>query len=71
MNAAAITNSGSDTRAEEFRWSRMTCATPISGSPDTAYRIAEHTPSTRNTGIPAASRPKNSSRNRAVHIGRA
>ncbi len=36
MNAAAMTNRGSETRADEFRWSRMTCATPTSGSPDTA-----------------------------------
>ena len=35
MKAAAITNSGSDIRVEEFRWSMRTCATPIRGWPDT------------------------------------
>ncbi len=35
MNAAAITNSGSDISVGEFRWSMMTCATPISGWPET------------------------------------
>jgi hypothetical protein len=36
MKAAAITNSGSDIRVEEFRWSMMTWATPIIGWPETA-----------------------------------
>ncbi len=33
MKAAAMTNSGSDISVGAFRWSMMTCATPISGSP--------------------------------------
>ena len=64
MNAAAITNSGSDISAGEFSWSMITCARPIIGSPETAYRTAVHAPSTRKIGIPADSRPKNISRNR-------
>ena len=34
MKAAAITNSGSDISEDELSWSVMTCATPISGSPE-------------------------------------
>src|ERR1700733_2846465 len=68
MNAAAITNNGSDISVEEFKWSMMTCATPIIGCPDTAYSTAAHAPSTRKIGIPAASSPKNMTRNSTVAI---
>ncbi len=69
MNAAAMTNSGSDISVEEFRLSMMTCATPIIGSPDTRYSTVAHAPSTRKIGMPAASRPKNITRKRIVPIG--
>src|ERR1700761_2341699 len=68
MNAAAMTNSGSDINAEEFRWSMMTCANPIIGWPDTAYSTAAQAPSTRKMGMPAARRGKNRGRKRMVAI---
>src|ERR1700679_529939 len=46
----------------------MTCATPIKGSPDTKYRIAAQSPSTRKIGMPTASRPKNSTINRMISM---
>ena len=47
----------------------MICATPTIGWPETKNRIAAQVPSTRKIGMPAASRPKNITRNSAVHIG--
>src|ERR1700722_8152223 len=46
----------------------MTWATPISGSPEAKYRIEAQSPSTRKIGMPTASRPKNSTRNRMISM---
>ncbi len=68
MNAAAITNNGSAISVVEFSWSIMFCATPTIGWPETKNRIAAQVPSTRKIGMPAASRPKNITRNPTTHI---
>ena len=47
----------------------ITCATPISGWPETKYSTAAQAPSTRKIGMPADSRPKNITRNSTVATG--
>src|SRR5215831_16801163 len=73
MNAAAMTNSGSAIRVGELSSLMTSWATPTSGWPEAAYITAAHSPSTRKTGIPAASRPRNSDRKaviaRSIDIG--
>ena len=68
MKAAAITNSGSDIRVEEFIESITTWVMPISGWPETKNSTAAQAPSTRKIGMPEASRPKNITKKRADHI---
>ena len=68
MNAAAMTNNGSDISVVELSWSIMFCARPMIGWPDNRYRTEAHAPSTRKIGMPADSRPKNNTRKPMVHM---
>ncbi len=70
MNAAAMTKSGRAISVVELSSSTIFCAIEISGAPLTVNSTAAHTPSTRKIGMPAASRPKNSSRNRRTQHAR-
>ncbi len=70
MNAAAITNNGSDISVVELSWSIMFCASPIIGWSDRKYSTAAQAPSTRKIGMPAASKPKNSTRNPMAAMAR-
>ena len=67
MKAAAMTKSGSAISVAELSSSMIFWAMPTSGWPLIQKRIEAQTPSTRKIGIPAASRPKKSRRNSAVH----
>src|SRR5215472_13730277 len=57
MNAAAMTNNGSAIKVGELSSLTTSCARPTSGCPDITNMAPAHRPSTRKTGIPAASSP--------------
>ena len=58
MKAAAMTNNGRAIKVGELSSLMTSCAAPTSGWPDARNIAPAQMPSTRNTGIPVASRPK-------------